>query len=305
MHISWDAAELLLRVAESGSLTKAALALGVTQPTVSRRLAALEAQIGESLFVRSVDGVALTPAGERLVEPARRMAENHGDFERAASGADAPPRGVVRITAPPGIAYELLAPFAASMRTALPEITLEVLSSVRYVDLVRRDADLALRASPPVTRDLVCLASIEEPVAAFASPAFARRLPSRPTLGDIAWIGWTENHAELPPNPQLRARIPDFVPAFASDDFLVQLRAAEAGAGAIVLSKRTSRRALPSTLVELGITLGPMKAGIHLVCARSALAIARVAKVAELLSAELKPAARVRRASTMPVENAP
>ena len=296
MHIPWEAAALFLSAAESGSLNKAARALGVTQPTVSRRLAELEAEIGEALFVRSVDGVALTRAGERLLEPARRMAEHHAELERAASGASTQPRGIVRITAPPGLAYELLAPFAASLRTVLPDVMLEVISTVRYVDLVRREADLALRATRPPTRDLVCLASLEEPVAAFGAPAFVRALPARPTFDAIAWVAWPESHAELPPNPQLRARIPDFVPAFASDDFLVQLHAAEAGAGAIVLSKRRSRRALPSTLVELGLELSPMKAGIHLVCARSALAVARVRRVAELLAAELVPGARIARA---------
>jgi DNA-binding transcriptional LysR family regulator len=295
MHIPWDAVELFLAAAEQRTLNKAARALGVTQPTVSRRLADLETLVGEPLFTRSVDGVSLTPAGERLLEPARRMADGHGELERVASGVGADPRGVVRVTAPPGIAHELLAPFAVALREEMPAVSLEVLSTVRYLDLVRRDADLAVRASKPPTRDLVCLASIEEPVAAFASPEYARRLPPSPTLAEIGWIGWPATHAELPPNPQLAARIPDFVPAFASDDFLVQLRAAERGAGAIVLSRRTSRLAGPSSLVELPVPLGPLKTGMHLVCAKSALSIARVKAVADRLAAELSEGARVAR----------
>jgi DNA-binding transcriptional LysR family regulator len=296
MHIPWEAVELFLAAAEHRSLAKAAKVLGVTQPTVSRRLAELEAAVGEPLFARSVEGVQLTAAGERLVAPARVMAEGHGELERLASGSAAAPRGVVQVTAPPGIAYELLAPLAVTLRRALPDVRLSVTASVRQVDLVRREADLALRATKPATRDLLTLASIEEPVGAFASPDYARALPARPKLSDIGWIAWPPSHAEVPPNPQLAARIPDFVPAFAADDFLVQLHAAERGAGAIILSKATSRLVGPSGLVELPVELGRIKVGIHLVCARSALAVPRVRAVAEVLSAELAPSARVPRA---------
>jgi DNA-binding transcriptional LysR family regulator len=295
VHIPWEAVELLLAAAEHHSLARAAKALGVTQPTVSRRLAALEATVGETLFLRSVEGVALTAAGERLLAPARAMAESHAELERLASGARAAPTGVVHVTAPPGVAYELLAPLAAAMRRELPGVRLSVEASVRQVDLVRREADLALRASKPATRDLVTLASIEEPVAAFGSRAYARTLPSAPSLVDVAWIAWPARHAEVPPNPQLARHIPGFTPAFAADDFLVQLAAAEAGAGAIILAVNTSRRAGRSTLVRLPVDLGRMQAGLHLVCARSALAVPRIRAVAEVLARELTPAARVPR----------
>ncbi len=295
MHIPWGAVRLFLVAAEERSLSRAAKVLRVTQPTVSRQLAELESEVGEPLFVRSVEGVSLTVVGERLLEPARRMAEAFGEFARVSSGARAVPRGWVRITAPPGIAFEVLAPFAARARELLPEVTLDVLSTVRYVDLVRREADLALRAQRPNTRDLVCLASLEEPVAAYATRAYAAALPRGFTLLDVDWVCWPSTHAELAPNPQLAARIPDFQPGFASDDFLVQLRAAEAGVGAIVLGRRTSRLALPSTLVELDLDLGKMTSGLHLVCARSSLGVARVRAVADLLARELAASARVAR----------
>ncbi len=297
VHIPWQAVELFLAAAEQKSFAKAAKALGVTQPTVSRRLADLEATVGETLFARSVEGVTLTAAGERMLGPARAMAESHGELERLASGARATPTGVVHVTAPPGIAYEILAPLAATLRKRLPGVRLSVEASVRQVDLVRREADLALRASKPAARDLVTLASIEEPVGVFASRTYARALPTPCSLADLDWIAWPATHAEIPPNPQLTARIPDFVPAFAADDFLVQLRAAEHGAGAIILSTRTCAHAGRSSLVQLPVNLGRMKVGIHLVCARSALAVPRVRAVADLLAKELTPTARTARAA--------
>ncbi|MBS2015292.1 MAG: LysR family transcriptional regulator [Deltaproteobacteria bacterium] len=295
MHIPWEAVQLFLAAAEHASLAKAAKALGVTQPTVSRRLAELESTLGEPLFVRSVEGVTLTAAGERLLGPARMMAEAYGEVSRVAAGTSAVPSGIVHVSAPPGIAYELLAPLAVTMRKALPEVRLSVNATVRQVDLVRREADLALRGTKPVTRDLVTLASIEEPVAVFGSRAYVRSLPSRPSLEDLAWIAWPASHADIPPNPQLAARIPDFAPAFAADDFLVQLRAAQLGAGAVILSASTSRLAGKSGLVRIDLGLGPLKVGLHLVCARSALAIPRVRAVADLLAAELTRAGRVPR----------
>lgn len=295
MHIPWETIQLFLAIHDGGSLSEAAKALRVTQPTVSRRLAELEAEMGEPLFVRTVSGATLTSFGERLLEPARRMAEHAGEVERVAAGVDSKPRGVVRVTAPPGIAFELLVPLAAKLRVTMPEITLEVASSVSYVDLVRRDADLAIRAQKPVQRDLVCLASIEEPIAAFGSRAYRDRLGRDVAIGDVAWIGWPPSLDHLPPNPQLAARIPGFAPTFAADDFLVQLRAAELGLGALVLSVLTSRLAPEGSLVDLGLDLGKLRATQHLVCARSALATPRVRAVADLLALELRPQARTKR----------
>lgn len=289
VHIPWEELQLLLAIAEARSLTAAARRLHITQPTASRRLSQLESLLGERLFVRSVEGVAPTPFGERMLEPARRMAEWAGEVDRAAARAETSPRGVVRITAPPGIAFELLAPFAAGLRDALPAVQLEVVSSIHYVDLVRREADLALRMTPGDNKDLVTVASLEHGVGVFGSPAYAKTLPKRPRLTDIAWLGWAPPFEHLSPNPELTKLIPDFRPVFASDDFLVQLRAAEAGIGAIFLG-RVRHRFSTSTLIELDIDIGPLRRAFHLVCAKTALDIPRVRAVADLLVAEMRAA---------------
>lgn len=283
--------ELFLAVVEAGSLSGAAKRLRVTQPTISRRLAELEAELGEPLFVRTVDGASLTSFGERMLEPSRRMAESARDVELVASGADTRPRGVVRVTAPPGVAFDVLAPFAALARRQLPDVRLEVVSTVSYLDLGRREADLGLRIQPldrPSTqRELVTLASHEHGVAAYGTREYAATLPRPCRAADVGWIGWAPPLEHLPPNPQLAARIPGFAPVFASDDFLVQVRAAEAGVGAIILPQFRGRRPLPTPLVELKVDLGKLTSSLHLVCARSSLSIPRVRAVAELLVREL------------------
>jgi DNA-binding transcriptional LysR family regulator len=287
VHIPWSTIQLVLAIAETGSLSRAAKQLRVTQPTVSRRLAELEAQVGEPLFVREVSGARLTALGERFVEPARRMADAGAEIERAvAAGGGRGPRGTVRVSAPPGLAASLLAPFAVQLRAQLPDVQLEVIATIRYVDLVRGEADLAVRLAGTGIRenrrDLVVVASARHPVAAYAAPAYATRMHRGAALADIDWIGWPPALAHLPPNPQLAARIPGFRPVFAADDFLVQLRAAEAGIGAIVLSTFEP----PRTLVKL-LDLRPIEATHQLVAARAALGIARVDAVAQRLARAL------------------
>lgn len=298
MHIAWDDLQLFLAVAETKSVSAAAKRLRVTQPTASRRLSQLEASLGERLFVRSAVGVAVTPFAERMLEPAQRMADCAGEIDRAVDRGNAVPAGVVRITAPPGVAYDLLAPFAAALRTELPDVRLEIVSSVRYVDLVRREADLALRQTPG-TKELVTLGTVTSGVGVFAAPSYARTLPPAPTFRDIAWIGWAPPLDHMAPNPELAKRIEGFAPAFASDDFIVQLRAAEAGLGAIFLP-RVRHRFSRTALVELELDV-PFRTSTHLVCARTALDIPRVRIVADALLRELRHAREPKRSTKKPL----
>lgn len=285
--LDWEDARLLLAVAETGSLTKAAVVLRVAQPTVSRRIADMEGRLGEALIDRTIEGARLTAFGETLVEPAKRMAEWAAELQRAAERRSTEPRGVVRITAPPGVAYELLAPFAGELKRELPDIRLEVLSTVQTLDLSRREADLALRTHRPSQRDLVAVASVDLEAGAFASRAYAKKHPRRARIQDVDFIGWASPLDHLAPNPQLRKLIPGFQPSFASDDFVIQLQAARAGLGVIFLSRVEHRFDGHDDLVEIDVGLPPIPAGLHLVAARGALSIPRVRAVADRLAAEL------------------
>ena len=286
MHIPWDDMSLFLAVAETGSLSAAAARLNVTQPTVSRRVAELEARVGEALFARTAIGATITTFGESLLEPARRMAEWAVELERAAERAETTPRGIVRITAPPGIAFDFLAPFAAAAREALPAVRFTVIATTDYLDLSRGGADLALRFAAPAQRDVVTLATLDVPIGAFGSKAYARTLPPHATPSDVAWIAWAPPYENMSPNPELAKMIPSFEPVFASDDFLVQLRAAEAGLGAMFLGRATHRFA-KNDLVLLDVVLPPIHRSLHLVATKRALEIPRVRAVADLLVAEL------------------
>ncbi|MBX7196910.1 MAG: LysR family transcriptional regulator [Sandaracinaceae bacterium] len=298
MDIPWDDARLFLAVVEEGSLSRAAKRLGIAQPTVSRRLAELEARVGEPLFERTVAGATPTTFGADLAVHARRMADAAIELERALDKRGPLLEGRVRVTAPPGFAWSFLAPFAAWLREELPAIALEVVSTVRFLDLGRREADLALRFQKPDQKELVVLASQELWARPCVHPALAKRLGKRPAIHEVPWIGWAAPHDELLPNAILAKRIPGWVPAFASDDFLVQVAAAEAGLGAIVDADAAHRFARPTPLVPIEIEgVTPYRTALHLVAAKSSLGIAKVRAVAERLAAEISspPATRARR----------
>ncbi|MBS2026475.1 MAG: LysR family transcriptional regulator [Deltaproteobacteria bacterium] len=288
MDIPWDDVRLFLAVAETGSVSSAARRLRIGQPTVSRRLAALEYALGEALFRRSVSGTALTAAGERLLAPAKRMAEWAGEVGRAADVTDREPRGLVRVTAAPFVAADFVAPFAAWLATKHPGLRLEVLCSTQYLDLGRGEADLALRPRAPSSADLTLVRSVMVENAVFVAKSLAERLPRKPKPNEIPWVAWAPPMDMLPPNPQLEQMVPGFQPSFTSDNYLVNLAAAEAGAGAMVLPRVPHRFSRPTSLVALDVDLGPYKvAPMHLVCARSALDVPRIRKVAQLIEVEM------------------
>ncbi|MGA9521156.1 MAG: LysR family transcriptional regulator [Myxococcaceae bacterium] len=293
MDISWEDARLFLAIAELGSLSKAARQLRIGQPTVSRRLAELEYAVGASLFRRGVEGAALTAAGERLLVPARKMAEWAGELNRAAESRDPSPRGLVRFASSPFVCGDFLVPFAGFLAQKQPQLRLEVLSSIQYLDLARGEADLALRTHAPSNPDLTTVFTLEVENAVFVSRELKSRLPEKPSLAQLPWVAWAPPFDSVPPNPQLAAAIPGFTPAFTADNFLVLLAAAEAGIGAMVLGRIQHRFSRDRALVPLDLDLGPWAKGpLHLVCAKSALDIPRIRRVSELVVEELSRAKR-------------
>ncbi len=292
MDISWEDAQTFLAIAEAQSFSGGARRLGVGQPTVSRRVASLEARLGSPLFHRGKQGARLTAAGARLVPAAEQMARWATEFERLARGAEESPAGVVRIAAPPGVAVDLLAPLAGELRDRLPEIRLEVLASIEHLDLTRGGADLAIRTRAPREPELTTLASARSELAVFAAPEYAERLAARrraegrdgpPGLAELDWVTWAFPYEQVEPRPMLERAIPDFEPAFASDSFLVLRAATRAGLGAMILDRPRlpAHPAADLVEIELGFALPPSE--FHLVCAKSMRYVPRVRVVAEAL----------------------
>lgn len=153
MNISWDDFRLVKAISDTRSLVGAAEILGLNHSTVFRRLGALEKSLAIRLFERSRNGYAPTPAGDEMVALARRMSEEIVDFERGVAGRDTRPSGQLRVTTNDTFIMHLLAPVFGSFRKAYPDILLDVIVTHQALNLSRRDADIAIRATlePPET----------------------------------------------------------------------------------------------------------------------------------------------------------
>jgi DNA-binding transcriptional LysR family regulator len=289
MHTPWADWELFLAVAERGSFTGAAAALGLTQPTVSRRIVALEEHLGRPLFRRDVDGAHLTAEGERLLASAEQMARWAGELERTAENWTDQPEGVVRITAAPGLAHDVLVPFARNLKQTLPDIRLELFAGIETIDLSRGQAEIAVRTRKPTQPDLMLVASIRVRLGVFVSKSYAARLAARSTpltAAEIDWVSWSAPLEHLTPRPELEALIPGFRPAFASNDYIVQQRAVAEGLGAMIQpAVRHADEPYAPELVELPTGLTLPTGEMFVVCAKTMRWVPRVqAVLTELLA---------------------
>jgi len=145
----WDLFRTFLAVLDEGSLSGAARRLGVTQPTVGRQIEALEAELGAPLFTRSAGGLQPTETALALRPHAETMAGAAEALVRTASGEAEAVRGAVRITASEIVGAEVLPPILTGFHEAHPDVTIELNLSDRQEDLLRREADIAVRMARP------------------------------------------------------------------------------------------------------------------------------------------------------------
>lgn len=150
----WNHARAFWISAELGSFSAAARRLGTSQPTISRQIAALEEELGLSLFARTGRQLQLTAAGQRLREHVESMGEAANGFALAASGQASTLQGKVTISASELIAAYLLPPALGLLRKQHPGIQIKVVASNLISDLRRREADIAIRNVQPQQADL-------------------------------------------------------------------------------------------------------------------------------------------------------
>lgn len=154
-QISWDDIELFLKLAHQGSFAKAALALGLTQPTVSRRLKAMEESLGVVLFNRSSEGVNLTPAGEAVLNSAAQMERSASHFVKSAKAVDQAAEGSVGLSAPDGLSAFWIVPRLREFLESNPKLQVSVDCGLWPTKGSRLLADVALMATEPEDLDAI------------------------------------------------------------------------------------------------------------------------------------------------------
>ncbi|PWB58371.1 MAG: LysR family transcriptional regulator [Bradyrhizobiaceae bacterium] len=205
--LSWDDFRYVKAIADHRSLGGAASLLGVNHSTVFRRLAQIEGQLGSRLFERSRGGYTLTPCGEEMVRLAERMDEDIIAFERRVTGHDLRPSGELRITTNDTLHIHLLPEIFAAFRRAYPEIVLDVLVSNQQLNLSKRDADIAVRATerPPEALIGRRIAGFSWAVHAPAALAGTRFDASEARRHD--WIGFDDMLAGIKPAKWLQQHV--------------------------------------------------------------------------------------------------
>jgi len=153
--IGWELYRSFLGVLKEGSLSGAARALGITQPTVGRHIAALEEALGVVLFTRSQVGLMPTEIALALRSYAEAMESTAASLERTATSQGEGVRGVVRVSASDVIGVEVLPPIVARLRDQHPDLKIELVLTDRVQDLLRREADIAVRMMRPDQGQLV------------------------------------------------------------------------------------------------------------------------------------------------------
>jgi DNA-binding transcriptional LysR family regulator len=153
--MEWSDVRIFLAVARSQSLGGAARMLGISHPTVGRRLRALEAATGQTLLQRHNDGVVLTDAGEGVLKLAEDMETSAWAMQRRLAGESDHPEGVLRISAAEWFAAYVLPPVLQELVERYPRVTPELIAGTRLFDLSRREADLVFRVVPFAEADIV------------------------------------------------------------------------------------------------------------------------------------------------------
>jgi DNA-binding transcriptional LysR family regulator len=230
----WNLYRSFLAVMREQSLSAAARALNLTQPTLARHIDALEAALGLELFVRSQRGLFPTEAALELVAYAENLEANAAALLRTASGFGGVVRGTVRVTASEMVGAEVLPPILASLRRQHPQLEFELVLSNAVENLLRRDADIAVRMVEPAQEALVVRKLGAISIGLYAHETYLATAGTPASIEELAnhsLVGFDEETASI---RAMRSRLPQFESLHfalrANSDF-AQLQAIRAGFG--------------------------------------------------------------------------
>jgi DNA-binding transcriptional LysR family regulator len=241
----WSLYRSFLAVLQEGSLSGAARALGLTQPTIARHIEALESAVGFELFTRSQQGLAATEGALELKPYAESLAATTAAMVRVASGQGRGVRGTVRVSASEIVGAEVLPAILASLREKHPELEIELVLSNAVDNLLRRDADVAVRMVQPVQEALVVKRLGNVTLGLYAHRRYLDRAGLPRTLKSLRNHSMIGFDRETPAIRSMRQRVPDFESirfALRTDSDIAQLMAIRAGFGIGICQAALARR---------------------------------------------------------------
>lgn len=287
--LDWNLIRSFVAVAETGSLSAAARRLSASQPTLGRHIAELEAALGVVLFLRGRRGYELTQSGAALLERARPMVEQAAAFQRLAAGSTERVAGTVRITASEVVAAHVLPPMLARLGIAEPDIEVEIVASNAVDNLLRRDAEIAVRMTEPAQLDLVARKVADLKLTACAARTYLERrgTPRQPEdLVGHDLVGYDRGMELIEGFRGFGVEIDRHTFRFRTDNQIVFWEAVRAGNGigfaqeSLVVREKLVEAILP----QLALPVLPMWLAMH----RDVRASPRIRRVADFLHEELK-----------------
>ncbi|GKY87867.1 LysR family transcriptional regulator [Sinisalibacter aestuarii] len=222
--MNWDDIRFILAVAQEGSLSGAARALGVNHATVLRRISGFEAALGVTIFDRTARGYRVAPRRGRVIAAMEAMQAGALGVERALMAARAPLSGVVRVTSTDTICQAVLPPIVARLMAEAEGLTIELNSQNLHADLARLDADIAVRPAQRLPDNLTATQAGQMAFAVYAAPG-----------GQPGWLGFAGSLERSLPASWLAQAMPDAEIAGRADSFVVLREMAAAGQGRAVL----------------------------------------------------------------------
>ena len=233
-NFDWGLVRSFLAALDQGSLLGAARVLSASQPTIGRHIAELETQLGVLLFERTGRGLLPTATALQLAESARAMDNAANELARNVSGLEPGISGTVRITASQPVACFVLPPILAQMRLALPDIQVELVASNAVSNLLRREADIALRMVQPDQASLVVKRIARVTLGTYAHRGYLRRrgTPKQPQdLLNHELVGSDRDEAILKGMAGFGLPVTREAFAFRCDDLIAYWEAVRAGLG--------------------------------------------------------------------------